>query len=81
MNGYGDGSWDSEQGTWGGDGWEFDADGYRELTNTGAYPDYSDQVIEITLLPCSVVGCEVEESGDEIAGGLEEIDGPDMTSN
>lgn len=61
INGYGDGYWDTEEGTWGGDGWDDDADGYRLLGNHGGQPDYSDQVFEIALLPCGGP-CTVQET-------------------
>ncbi len=51
-NGYG-GSWNEAGQTYGGNGWdEQDARGYRRLRDFGWKPDFSDQVIEVTLSPC-----------------------------
>lgn len=51
-NGYG-GSWNEAGQTYGGSGWdEEDAMGYRRLRDFGWKPDFSDQVIEVTLTPC-----------------------------
>ena len=61
INGYGNGSWDSVDGTFGGDGWDEGLDGYKELKNWGSQPDYSDQVFEIELLKCGGP-CVVEEA-------------------
>lgn len=61
LNGYGNGFWDHDEGTWGGEGWDADLYGYRALGNHGNQPDYSDQVIEVELLSCREVSCEVEE--------------------
>ena len=51
LNGYG-GSWDNVLQTYGGTGWGTDSDGYKQLNDYGWKPDYSDQVIEVTLIPC-----------------------------
>ncbi len=48
MNGYGN-SWDEASQSYGGDGWTMEASGYKELKNYGWKPDFSDQVIEVTL--------------------------------
>jgi len=51
-NGYG-GSWNSSAQTYGGDGWTSqDNLGYRQLQDYGSKPDFSDQVIEVTLNGC-----------------------------
>ena len=51
-NSYG-GNWNGETYTYGGSGWdEQDALGYRRLRDFGWKPDFSDQVIEVTLAPC-----------------------------
>ncbi|GMQ83089.1 MAG: hypothetical protein BMS9Abin05_2567 [Rhodothermia bacterium] len=51
-NSYG-GNWNDAAQTYGGSGWtEKDARGYRKLRDFGWKPDFSDQVIEITLTPC-----------------------------
>ena len=57
-NGYG-GSWDEDDMTYGGTGWGVDLSGYRDLYDYGWKPDYSDQVIEVTLTPCGGP-CDVE---------------------
>lgn len=48
-NGYPDGGtdWDSENETYGGDGWEKNSDGVRDLQDFGNIPDFSDQVIKV----------------------------------
>lgn len=52
LNSYGD-DWDEAAQTYGGSGWLVtDGMGYRALENTSAKPDFSDQVIQITLTPC-----------------------------
>lgn len=52
QNGYGNATWDNANKTYGGSGWtETNADGYWELSDYGHMPDFSDQVIEIELLP------------------------------
>ena len=58
-NGYG-GSWHEEEQTYGGTGWTLDAEEYRYLHNYNSKPDFSDQVIEITLFPC-LESCYSEE--------------------
>ena len=51
-NSYG-GSWDNGDQTYGGNGWtEQDALGYRKLKDHGDRPDFSDQVIQVTLTSC-----------------------------
>jgi len=51
-NSYG-GNWNDGSQTYGGSGWdEHDALGYRKLRDFGWKPDFSDQVIEVTLTPC-----------------------------
>ncbi len=49
-NSYG-GSWDGT--SYNGTGWTLDSEGYKELRNFGGKPDFSDQVIEVTLTSCS----------------------------
>jgi hypothetical protein len=52
-NGYGS-NWDVATQTYGGSGWtDQNAAGYRQLNDYGSKPDFSDQVIEVTLSPCS----------------------------
>jgi len=54
-NGYPDGSspddgdWNSEDETYGGDGWETNSDGLQQLEDYGSIPDFSDQVIQVSL--------------------------------
>lgn len=61
MNGYG-GLWNGVLQTYGGLGWSaLDLLGYNELIDFGNKPDFSDQVIEITLMPCGGP-CPVEEA-------------------
>ena len=46
-------NWNATTETYGGTGWtETDANGYRKLRDFGWKPDFSDQVIEVTLEPC-----------------------------
>ena len=65
LKGYGDGNWDSVEGTWGGTGWGEDSDGYRDLNDWGNQPDYSDQVFEVELVPCGGP-CIIEEVVDDL---------------
>jgi len=52
-NSYG-GDWDSATNTYGGSGWtEEDSYGYHKLYDFGTKPDFSDQVIEVIMQPCS----------------------------
>lgn len=48
-NGYPDNgtNWDSQSQTYGGDGWDKNADGLRDLEDYGDIPDYSDQVFRV----------------------------------
>ena len=50
-NGYPDSgtNWDSGDDTYGGDGWDKNADGLRDLKDYGEIPDYSDQVFRVGL--------------------------------
>lgn len=51
-NSYG-GNWNDGDQTYGGSGWtEEDALGYHKLKDFGNKPDFSDQVIQVTLTPC-----------------------------
>jgi len=48
------GTWDDAKQSYGGSGWnDQDAQGYHLLKNFGDRPDFSDQVIEVTLTSCS----------------------------
>ncbi len=63
INGYGNEVWELVPligWSYGGDGWNIDVQGYRDLEDWGNQPDYSDQVIEIELVP-------VEEEEEEPA--------------
>lgn len=52
QNGYGSTTWDAANQTYGGNGWtETDSNGYWLLEDYGGKPDFSDQVIEVELLP------------------------------
>ena len=52
-NSYG-GNWDTDANTYGGKGWkEIDESGYHQLKDFSKKPDFSDQVIEVSLTPCS----------------------------
>lgn len=46
-----DGGWDSEAETYGGDGWETDGSDMFELEDFGNLPDFSDQVIDVEVVP------------------------------
>lgn len=60
-NGYG-GSWNSQSKTYGGSGWSsFDINGFRMLQDFGNKPDFSDQVIQVELIPTTTTQ---EESTD-----------------
>ena len=50
-NGYPDDGtyWDSGDETYGGDGWDKNSDGLRDLQDFGDIPDFSDQVIQVGL--------------------------------
>jgi type II secretory pathway pseudopilin PulG len=49
-NGYpGSTSWDAQDETYGGDGWEKNGDGLNDLEDYGNIPDFSDQVLQMTL--------------------------------
>jgi len=53
-NSYGSTSWNSTTQTYGGTGWsQTDGSGYWLLHDYGGKPDFSDQVIEVELLPVS----------------------------
>ncbi len=53
-NGYGSTKWNKKKKTYGGSGWsQTDGLGYWMLNDYGGKPDFSDQVIEIELLPVS----------------------------
>lgn len=64
-NGYPDwdhsNAWDKKDKTYGGNGWGVDFNGYAELEDYGNVPDFSDQVIEVTIVPVGASG------GDETA--------------
>lgn len=52
QNGYSNNSWNRKQKTYGGSGWNaVDSYGYYRLKDYGNKPDFSDQVIELTLTP------------------------------
>lgn len=44
-------TWSKKDKTYGGNGWGADADGYAELKDYGNVPDFSDQVVEVTIVP------------------------------
>lgn len=44
-----DGDWNSEEETYGGDGWDKNSDGLRDLKDYGEIPDFSDQVFKVGL--------------------------------
>ena len=54
-NGYPDtdraSEWDSDEQTYGGDGWSKDSDGLRELDEQSAVPDFEDQVFKVAVKP------------------------------
>ena len=54
-NGYPDSDrgseWDSEEQTYGGDGWDKNSEDLRELTDYGSTPDFSDQVFKVAVKP------------------------------
>lgn len=62
-NGYGgNNTWNESTQTYGGSGWtSIDEHGYNDLDDHGSKPDFSDQVIEITLEACDLA-CQ---SGEE----------------
>ncbi len=52
QNGYGTTKWNKKKKTYGGSGWtETDSKGYWKLQDFGHMPDFSDQVIEIRMIP------------------------------
>lgn len=54
--GYPDGSttsWDKKKKTYHGAGWKTDTDGYYQLQDFGSIPDFSDQVIEVKVVPAT----------------------------
>ena len=53
--------WDNKDKTYGGNGWSYDSNGYADLRDYGSVPDFSDQVIEVKIVPVSGSG------GDEPA--------------
>ncbi len=44
-------AWSNQDKTYGGAGWGTDGDGYARLKDYGNVPDFSDQVIEVTIIP------------------------------
>ncbi|GIV62628.1 MAG: hypothetical protein KatS3mg044_1494 [Rhodothermaceae bacterium] len=56
QNGYGTTKWNNNKKTYGGSGWtETDSKGYWKLKDFGHMPDFSDQVIEIRMVPATGV--------------------------
>lgn len=54
QNGYGTTQWNNKKKTYGGTSWtETDARGYWRLRDYGHMPDFSDQVIEVRMIPAS----------------------------
>jgi hypothetical protein len=50
QNGYPESTnWNSKEETYGGDGWDKNDDGLRDLEDYGSLPDFSDQVLQTTL--------------------------------
>jgi hypothetical protein len=61
-HGYGEGNaWDATEETYHGTGWEIGDDGFRVLQDFGDRPDFEDQVILVTLVPCGS-DCPVDPS-------------------
>lgn len=52
-------AWSNRDKTYGGNGWGTDSEGYARLKDYGNVPDFSDQVIEVKIIPISA------ESGDD----------------